>query len=139
MQVRAGVGWQYALADLALILFLVCAAALGQSKAAAPAAPPPQLAEPAAVWRAGAVPLRAWLDSQPRDPRQTLTIRASYTGLDPATAFTRASALAHEGGAARIVVEPGASDDLAATLDWDAALVARSVLGPVQPIKGQSR
>ena len=61
MQVRTGVGWQYALADLSLILFMVVAAALARQQAAPPkpAPPPPApaaapvLAEPVAVWRAG--------------------------------------------------------------------------------------
>ena len=70
MRVRAGVGWQYALADLSLILFMVCAAALsreqkahagwrppaGTAQSAAPPRPPgPALPGPALPGQAGSV------------------------------------------------------------------------------------
>ena len=53
MIARAGSGWQTLLADLAIILFMVTAAALSQSKdAAAIAAPQPSpRSEPLAIWR----------------------------------------------------------------------------------------
>lgn len=145
MRARAGVGWQYALADLSLILFMVCAAALAREQkahahlkvpaaAAAPAprpAPPPAvpqsvaLADPVAVWRAGpGMPsLQQWLASQAIDRRQRLTVVAQYSGDHAAAAFARAEeALRGQPGlppATRIVVEPAAADGLSATLTWD--------------------
>jgi hypothetical protein len=127
-----GSGWQYALADLSLILFMVCALALAQAPkpAAAPAPPRPPaqavaLGEPAAVWRAGpGMPsLADWIAGQAADPRQRLTIVAHYTAGRAADAFVRADT-ALQGvrklpASARIVVEPGPGDDLAATLTWD--------------------
>jgi hypothetical protein len=133
---RADAGWQYALADLSLILFMVCALALAQApkgklKAMVqPATEKPQsvaLAEPTAVWRAGpGMPsLADWIAGQTADPRQRLTIVAHYREGRAADAFARADA-ALQGvrklpASARIVVEPGASDDLGATLTWDLA------------------
>lgn len=141
MRARAGVGWQYAIADLSLILFMVCAAALAREqkahagmRAAPPVAAPASvpvtppsvaLADPVAVWRAGpATPtLAQWLAAQPRDSRQRLTIVAHYGAGRAQAAFTRAqAALQTEPGlprSTRIVVEPAAADDLSATLTWD--------------------
>lgn len=140
MQVRAGVGWQYALADLSLILFMVCAAALAREQKAhavrppaavrAPtpvAAPPPAiaLADPVAVWRPGpGMPtLAEWLASQTIDRRQRLTIVAHYSGGQAQLAFARAQdvleAQPHLPPSTRIVVEPAAVNDLSATLTWD--------------------
>ena len=118
MRVRAGVGWQYALADLSLILFMVCAAALareqkahagwrppvGAAQSALPRTPSPvapgqtppvqavALAEPVAIWRAGpGMPtLEQWLASQAIDPRQRLTIVAQYANGRARMAFARA-------------------------------------------------
>ncbi len=128
--VRVGVGWQYALADLSLILFMVCAAALSRQIPPPPvtASPfqPAALAEPVAVWRAapGGPSLEAWLAGQSLDPRQRLTIVARYSGGRAQEAFVRArrevSGLPPMAAATRIVVEPAAMDDLSATLAWDA-------------------
>ena len=142
MRVRAGVGWQYALADLSLILFMVCAAALSREQKlhlhqrvppariapAVPAAPPVSavaLADPVAVWRAGpGMPtLEEWLASQAIDPRQRLTIVAQYANGRAQAAFTRAQAALqdqpHLPPSTRIVVEPAGTDGLSATLTWD--------------------
>ncbi|MBA3053409.1 MAG: hypothetical protein FP826_00395 [Sphingomonadales bacterium] len=134
MQARAGVGWQYALADLSLILFMVCAAALARQQQVARSVPPPPpamsamsvaLADPVAVWRAGAgaPDLAAWLAGQSLDTRQRLTIVARYRGVGAAAAFARAETVLHGisklPAATRIVVEPAGVDDLSATLTWD--------------------
>lgn len=137
MQARMGVGWQYALADLSLILFMVFAAALAQRPPLAKAAPPPPppavakpfevlaLADPVAVWRAApdAPSLDTWLASQALDPRQRLTIVARYSGRQAQAAFARAET-ALQGvrklpASTRIVVEPAGVDDVSATLTWD--------------------
>lgn len=133
---KADTGWQYALADLSLILFMVCALALaqapkGKARALPPPPPPPSsaqavaLGEPAAVWRAapGMPSLAEWIAGQTADPRQRLTIIAHYRQARAADAFARADA-ALQGvrklpASARIVVEPGADDDLGAMLTWD--------------------
>jgi hypothetical protein len=128
---RAGSGWQYAFTDMALILFMVSAAALAKAPSAKKPAPPsilaaPALADPVSLWRSapGAPPLSEWLSAQGRDPRQRLTILAHYAGADAAPASARAAALLREtGGAAgpvRLVVEPGDTDELAAAITWDA-------------------
>lgn len=134
MQVRTGVGWQYALADLSLILFMVVAAALARQQAAPPkpAPPPPApaaapvLAEPVAVWRAGpgTPSLAEWLAAQSLDRRQRLTLVARYSNGRAQEAFLRAQAalapVGHLPAATRMVVEPATTDDLSATLTWDA-------------------
>jgi hypothetical protein len=127
MRVRAGTGWQYALADLSLILFLVTAAALAQAQGSARAKPPPVLpamvppipvaaayeSEPVAVWRAGAgaPALRSWLDQVGADARLEVRIVVRYTGEDRMAGIGKAVQLAEAGGprarSARILVEPG--------------------------------
>lgn len=119
---RAGSGWQYALADLSLILFLVAASA-----AALPgggAAKAPERSEPVAVYRTGpgAPALKDWLRGQPADPRQQLTILARYGPADLSATMTLAEAMAHEaaltGRRARIVIEPG-QGGISASLAYD--------------------
>lgn len=143
MEMRSGVGWQYALTDLSLILFMVAAdsvskmhvgaAVTKQAASAADARPPrpltiqaPVVADPVAVWRAGeGMPsLASWLTSQARDPRQRLTIVAHYTGANAGPASTRAAELlagaGKSAGQVRLLVEPGPEEDLSAALTWDA-------------------
>ena len=134
MQVRTGVGWQYALADLSLILFMVTASALARQQAVPPhlppapvprPSPPPAVAEPVAVWRAapGAPTLEQWLAAQMLDPRQRLTIVARYSNGHAQEAFVRAEqalgAVRRLPSATRMMVEPAGVDDLSATLTWD--------------------
>lgn len=122
---RVGTGWQMIIADLSMILFMLTASAVARQDnkpAAAVLAPAPApapsgaeslaagpSAEPVAVWIAGkgAPPLRTWLAEQPRDPRQQVTITASYAPGAMGEALAKAQALAQEAGNARIVVEPG--------------------------------
>lgn len=140
---RAGSGWQYAFTDMALILFMVSAAALAKApqaaKAAAPARPiasAPELADPVGLWRPaeGAPSLGAWLSAQPRDPRQRLTIVAHYAGSDAAPASARAASLLREtagaAGPVRLVVEPGEADEIAAAITWDAGQAVPSKESP---------
>lgn len=121
MIVRAGTGWQYALADLSLILFLVTASALAQASSAPkmpPAPPPPPVAaalasEPVAVWSAGtgAPPLAQWLARVGADPRLEVQVVVRYADDEREAAVAQAVQLAAAGGprarAARILVEPG--------------------------------
>lgn len=144
MQVRAGVGWQYALADLSLILFLVTASALARQDHRPPAPPPkpvaaPEavaLADPVAVWRAGpgAPSLQEWLAGQALDRRQRLTIVARYSDGRAQDAFARAEAalgaVRKVPASTRMVVEPSGADDLSATLTWDGA--STGVARPLQ-------
>ena len=127
------------LADLALILFMVTAAAMGQPPPrAVPRAPhhaettpaPGPIGEPVAVWRLGpgAPPLGQWLATQQADPRLALTITVRYgTGRyapgGQAAALARAGVLAREAGAmgreARLVVEAATGAEVVATLAFD--------------------
>lgn len=127
MSGRGSIGWQTALADLSLILFMITAAAVsrqpagartheGDNKGAATAgaAPSPQ-AEPLAVYvdAPGAPPLAEWLAQQRLDPRQQLTISARYDAEPGAQerAIAAAARLVQQAGktgrAARVVIEPG--------------------------------
>ena len=107
---RTGSGWQYALADLSLILFMVTAAALSQAGAKDEMHPSSQ-GEPLAVWQAaaGSPSLRDWLNIQAPDRRQQLTIIARYRTGGLARAVAEANALAalagKAGRSARIVVD----------------------------------
>lgn len=124
MIVRAGTGWQYLLADLSLILFMVTAAALAQSDDKPKLATLSPQGEPLALYRveAGAPPLGTWLQDQSLDARQQLTIVAQYTPGQQAEALGRAEALAEQAGeagaSARIVIEPG-QGGTTATLAYD--------------------
>lgn len=145
---RTATSWQTSLADLSLILFMLLAAALAQRPVPAkpvPAKPashesaaaeddgPSPRAEPMAVYIAapGAPPLARWLESQPRDPRQQLTVTVAYGPGGQAKALeTAAGLLRQESGlpgdgreTARIVIEPGTSARVApprAVLAFDA-------------------
>lgn len=124
MIVRAGTGWQYLLADLALILFMVTAAALAHSEDQPKLATLSPQGEPLALYRveAGAPPLGTWLQDQSPDARQQLTIVAQYRPGGQAEALSRAETLAEEAGEAgaqaRIVIEPG-EGGTTATLAYD--------------------
>jgi hypothetical protein len=142
MIVRAGTGWQYLLADLSLILFMVTAAAMAQSvddpKAATTTTISPK-GEPIALYRvaAGAPPLGEWLHDQSPDARQQLTIVAQYVPGGQAEALSKAQALAEEAGEAgtkaRIVVEPGAGGTIASlAYDVPEASMARDLRGSKQ-------
>lgn len=148
---RVGTGWQTLLADLAIILFIITAAALsqadyehaqrqkGQVQGQAKANALSPRSEPLAVYRAGAgaPPLRQWLAEQQRDPRQLLTIAAPYAAGQQTQALASAQAMARDadalGVAVRVVVEPGKGEPTA-TLAFDSAApaVARPLLIQVQ-------
>jgi len=122
MNVRAGTGWQYALADLSLILFLVTASALAQANSAPKAPPPPAppapiaaafTSEPVAVWSAGegAPPLAQWLEEVAADPRLEVQVIVRFADKKRDAALAQAVQLVADGGprasGARILVEPG--------------------------------
>lgn len=123
MMIRAGTGWQYALADLSLILFLATASALsmaGKTHEVRPPTPPPAPvaaaieSAPVAVWSAGqgAPPLAEWLVQVGADPRLEVRVVVRYADGGREAAVAQALRLAQAGGAraagARILVEPGA-------------------------------
>lgn len=124
MIIRAGTGWQYALADLSLILFLTTASALSLSLSRKanppmpPALPPPPIAAalesaPVAVWSAGhgAPRLAQWLAQAGGDPRMEVRVVVRYGPGRRDAAIMQALQLVDAGGArardARILVEPG--------------------------------
>ena len=121
-------GWQTVLADLSLILFMICASAVStappQTAPAQAPAPPPQ---PLAIYRADpdAPPLDQWLRDQPADPRQRLTIVVTYAGEGRATAAAEAEALARAAEAAgfapRVTVEPGTTGPAIVGLAFEGA------------------
>ncbi len=121
---RTALGWQTMLADLALILFMVTAAAMADAPdkpkapaAAAKPAPKPQANDPArsqplAVWRDGdgAPDLAAWLAQEQPDPRLQLTITLRYPPAAQGQALARGGELAKvasaRGMAPRVILEP---------------------------------
>lgn len=136
MIARAGSGWQYVLADLSLILFMVTAAALSQAKDGGDAVAVSPQGQPLAFYQAepGAPPLGRWLREQSADARQQLTIVAQYAPGRQAEALGVAEKLATEAGqagaAARIVIEPGGGG-VTASLAYDIpeASLARDLQG----------
>ncbi len=135
--------WQTILADLALILFMMTAAALANApdgpllpKAVeaqpAPHSPTPRppapsaSGEPVGVWRdgPGAPALAEWLAQQGRDPRLRVSILVRHLSGHEQAALARAGALTAAAGAratgARIVIEPGSADDASVVLAYDA-------------------
>lgn len=137
MITRLGSGWQTILADLSLILFIVTAGALAQTRPSAAEAPQPapsERAEASAIWQAGpdAPPLATWLVEQSPDARQQLTIFARYREGGQAAAVAQAASLAAQAGeagaTARIVAEPG-TGGIVAVLAYDVPVgtVARAL------------
>lgn len=119
-------GWQTTIADLALILFMVTAAAMAERpEQDAKSIALPVEAEPSALYRAAADAPRldAWLAQQPADARQNLTILARHAPGDAALAARAALDLAGQareaGRAARIVIEPSETTDISAVLSYD--------------------
>ncbi len=144
MIIRAGTGWQYALADLSLILFLATASALSLAgkrdqppMQSAPSAPPAVAAalesDPVAVWSAGAnaPPLETWLAQTGQDPRLEVRIVVRYADGQREAAMAQALQLAQTGGAraqqARILVEPGDRAGASVSLTYASE---RAAVGP---------
>lgn len=130
--------WQTILADLALILFMMTAAALANAPdgpllpnapkvAVQPRPPAPSVrGEPVGVWRdgPGSPELAAWLAQQARDPRLRVSILVRHLAGHEQAALARAEALVAKAGArgagARIVIEPGRQDGASVVLAYDA-------------------
>jgi hypothetical protein len=118
-------GWQTVIADLALILFMVTAAAMQGSRKQDDSVPVPALGEPLAIYRQAddAPPLAQWLALQAPDARQGLTIVSHYAPGQAEEATNAAVALAAQAGEAgseaRIVVEPGDRLEVIAMLVFD--------------------
>jgi hypothetical protein len=117
--------WMISMVNLALILFIVWAAAANRHGGDQRNPLLPVRAEPLASFRPeGALSLREWLADQPRDERERLTIVGRYSAGGVATAAQRAVELASEAEAvgrhARVVLEPADGPDLVAVLAFDA-------------------
>lgn len=133
--------WQTILADLALILFMMTAAALANAPDGPllPSAPPPVKAtppprppmpsvrgEPVGVWRdgPGSPGLAAWLAQEARDPRLRVSILVRDAAGHEQAALARAEGLLSKAGArgagVRIVIEPGGEDGASVVLAYDA-------------------
>ncbi|MEP0189693.1 MAG: hypothetical protein ABJP70_01545 [Erythrobacter sp.] len=124
-------GWQLILADLALILFLLAVAALSGVASNPRTSNPTDNPEPAAgpsqaLYRAapGTQSLTQWLRDQPRDPRASLTIYATYEVGSGDHALAETQALADQAVGAgynpRMIVEPGEKTEVFASLAFDA-------------------
>ncbi|WP_082697577.1 hypothetical protein [Novosphingobium fuchskuhlense] len=130
--------WQTILADLALILFMMTAAALSNAPDGPllPSAPKPApvvrppapsvRGEPVGVWRdgPGSPGLAQWLAQQARDPRLRVSILVRHLAGHERDALARAEALVAKAGArgagARIVIEPGRENGTSVVLAYDA-------------------
>jgi hypothetical protein len=119
--------WQTVMADLALILFIVAAAALNRHGVHKQDAALPVRTQPLAIFRPndGAPSLREWLAEQPQDDREHLTIVGRYSDGHIASVSKGAADLAFEaeaaGRPARVVLEPAVRPDLMAMLAFDGA------------------
>ena len=125
--------WQLILADLALILFLMTAAALSayretdtnKTSVNAPAPLDVALGPAQAVYRPGpGLPtFSQWLESQPRDSRASLTIVSEYTGNDDDAAWSDARGMAEAAQAigvrARVIIREGEKNTVQANLAYD--------------------
>jgi len=137
---RSGQGWAVTFADLSIILFMITAADLAVS------APGPQsgdsgsamiaTADPVAVFRPTAgISLHQWLDQQPADPRQLVTVLVRHPAEGMERAMAAGLRLAREaeadGRAARIIAEEGTAPELSVMLTYDSSphAVARNLLG----------
>ncbi len=127
---HSAASWQLILADLALILFLVTAAALTASSSFAedrsePAPTPQPLAPAQSLYRAGpGLPgLAQWLEQQPRDPRASLTIVAQFGKGEAEQAWSDARSMAATAEAlgvrSRVIIREGAAYDVYASLAYD--------------------
>jgi hypothetical protein len=139
-------GWQFILADLALILFLLALTALpvdaepgehergdarqqaASGSARRDAGPVPSIAPAHTLYRPvpGGPGLARWLADQPHDPRATLTIFARFTPGEERTAWKAAEALMRDGAThgfpMRAIISAGEEPDLYASLAYDARL-----------------
>ncbi|NQX94709.1 MAG: hypothetical protein HRT64_07310 [Erythrobacter sp.] len=129
--------WQLILADLALILFLVTAAALSAGSGvdearkddgndlATASLNEENLAPAQALFRAGpGLPtLAEWLESQPRDPRAALTIVAEHAEGQDEKAWLAARQMAATAQAlgvrARIIIRRSGQNTVHASLAYD--------------------
>ncbi|MEL6707121.1 MAG: hypothetical protein AAFP79_02475 [Pseudomonadota bacterium] len=122
--------WQLILADLALILFLVTAAALsagsGFEESPDSARQPPGVVAPAqALYRAGpGLPsLAEWLEQQPRDPRAALTIVAQHRIGEDEGVWSDARTMAATASAmnvrSRVIIREGKTNAVHASLAYD--------------------
>lgn len=111
--------WQITLTDLSLILFATTASATAQPEGSSGEGA--RVGVPVAV--ADGHDIDRWLAQQPRDPRQRLTITASYApgGLNAALAGAQrlAGPAQQSGKAPRIIIQPARTNELSAYLTFD--------------------
>ncbi len=130
--IRGPMTWHLILADLALILFLITAAALQNETLSRPeasvtgegsgalAVQPSQ-----ALYRAGPglVTLEQWLDAQPRDPRAGLTIVAQHAPGEADKVWNEARKMSQmaiaKGIRARVIIREASPTDLYASMAYD--------------------
>lgn len=147
----ANQSWHIALADIALILFLLTATALARQEELATETDRPQhprfaAAGASAIFdsRSQTADFTAWLDQNHTDSRQQLTLYAEYRDTDEAAQMLqRAQSMIRTAQqraiAARLVLENGERPALRAVLAFDGdAQMARSLLqGQEDPTNGE--
>jgi hypothetical protein len=120
------------MADLALILFVTAmgglvAMPLAKNSAQDTAEPQPSVAPSQALFRSSpnGPTLTQWLESQPRDPRATLSIFVEYTKEETAAQLAQAAAMIEQAEAAgvltRVIVRSADRKDIYASLAYDEA------------------
>lgn len=126
---RTALPWQLILADLSLILFMVALAGLAGTDA--PHKSTLKRAGDAAIAQAQALfrPSQngsdwgEWLDMQDSDPRATLTIFARHAPSQRQAIWREASTMAEiaqaKGYSVRVIITPGTSRDIYASLAFD--------------------
>lgn len=130
MITRSAPGWQWILADLALILFLVTLAGLAsaeESGAPSLSDKDPVTAPVQALYRPtpGAASFDVWLSEQPKDPRAQLTIYAMYNDADGAQVWQQVRKMSDDakqlGFAPKVIMAPGQMEDVYASFAFDAS------------------
>lgn len=128
---RNNQAWQLILADLALILFLMTAAALSTSQDLDEPPKPESgqtatlLAPAQSLYRAGpGLPtLAQWLEQQQRDPRAALTIVAQHAPGEEERAWSEARSMATTarsmGVRTRVIIRVGKANAVHASLAYD--------------------
>lgn len=134
MTTKLASGWQFVLADLSLILFLLTLSALAGFDEIEPGQPSRQrqdaIAPSQALYRSSnnGPSIEEWLERQPLDHRATLTIFADYADSDRDVIWHDARALANEAEArgvnVRVIVRRAQTSDLYASLAYDQPSIA---------------
>ncbi len=149
MNARLANGWQITLADLALILFLSAAAAIGPQNEPASAQAEPGggglltiAADPVSVFRAdGTASFDEWLSSRLTDPRERLTIIVRHAPGRRQEAFESVARMAltaqAHGFEPHMTIEPAPRDEALAVFAFAGTIDLARSLQDHSPDKAQ--